>query len=199
MRENSSRNSACSIPDCGKPAIGRGWCSMHYKRWRLHGDPLKLAVKKLGPAQRWVLDVALKHEGDDCLTWPFYRSADGYGKFDYGGRPHNASRVVCELAHGAPSDAKLVAAHSCHNGHLGCVNPKHLRWATGSENERDKELNGTSNRGENHGGAKLTEEDVRAIRRLAAQARHKEIASMFGVSRWTVLDIARRKRWAWVE
>ncbi|MGA5820817.1 HNH endonuclease signature motif containing protein [Kitasatospora sp. NPDC094028] len=30
----------CLIPGCGKHAFGRGWCSMHYARWRTHGDPL---------------------------------------------------------------------------------------------------------------------------------------------------------------
>lgn len=25
---------------CGKPILGRGWCSMHYARWQDHGDPL---------------------------------------------------------------------------------------------------------------------------------------------------------------
>lgn len=30
----------CSIPDCGKPAYGHGWCSAHYSRWYRHGDPL---------------------------------------------------------------------------------------------------------------------------------------------------------------
>lgn len=30
--------SLCSIPDCGKPHYGRGWCRLHYKRWYTHGD-----------------------------------------------------------------------------------------------------------------------------------------------------------------
>lgn len=30
----------CSIDGCGKPVTGRGWCSMHWQRWRTHGDPL---------------------------------------------------------------------------------------------------------------------------------------------------------------
>lgn len=30
----------CTIEGCGKPVLGRGWCSMHYARWRFHGDPL---------------------------------------------------------------------------------------------------------------------------------------------------------------
>lgn len=31
--------SICSIPGCCKPARKRGWCHMHYRRWRVHGDP----------------------------------------------------------------------------------------------------------------------------------------------------------------
>ena len=28
----------CSVPDCQKPSAQRGWCPMHYQRWRQHGD-----------------------------------------------------------------------------------------------------------------------------------------------------------------
>jgi hypothetical protein len=34
------RGDPCSIEGCGKPVVGRGWCSMHYARWRTYGDPL---------------------------------------------------------------------------------------------------------------------------------------------------------------
>lgn len=30
----------CTITDCGKPHLARGWCRLHYKRWQAHGDPL---------------------------------------------------------------------------------------------------------------------------------------------------------------
>ena len=33
----------CSIPGCEKPSRGRGWCGTHWRRWRTHGDPLKVA------------------------------------------------------------------------------------------------------------------------------------------------------------
>lgn len=29
----------CKIDGCEKPRVGRGWCGMHYRRWRIHGDP----------------------------------------------------------------------------------------------------------------------------------------------------------------
>lgn len=29
----------CSIETCPKPSKARGWCSMHYGRWKRHGDP----------------------------------------------------------------------------------------------------------------------------------------------------------------
>ncbi len=33
-------NKKCSIEDCEHKHYGRGWCRMHWKRWRRHGDPL---------------------------------------------------------------------------------------------------------------------------------------------------------------
>ena len=30
----------CKIEGCPDPAAGRGWCSMHYQRWKHNGDPL---------------------------------------------------------------------------------------------------------------------------------------------------------------
>lgn len=30
----------CSISGCEKPAVGRGWCNLHWKRWKNHGDPM---------------------------------------------------------------------------------------------------------------------------------------------------------------
>jgi hypothetical protein len=35
-----AEQSVCSVPGCDKRAKTRGWCSAHYERWRLHGDPL---------------------------------------------------------------------------------------------------------------------------------------------------------------
>lgn len=35
----ATTNRTCSIDGCAKPAISRGWCPMHYRRWNLYGNP----------------------------------------------------------------------------------------------------------------------------------------------------------------
>jgi hypothetical protein len=37
----------CSVADCGGAVHCRGWCEMHYHRWRRHGDPM--VCKGRGP------------------------------------------------------------------------------------------------------------------------------------------------------
>lgn len=38
----------CIQSDCEKPAATRGWCSTHYRRWRLYGDPEYVTPRKRG-------------------------------------------------------------------------------------------------------------------------------------------------------
>lgn len=35
-----NRVSVCAIEDCERPAYARHWCSAHYQRYWVHGDPL---------------------------------------------------------------------------------------------------------------------------------------------------------------
>ena len=37
---------SCSIEDCPGPVIARGWCMKHYQRWRRHGDPIALLIRR---------------------------------------------------------------------------------------------------------------------------------------------------------
>lgn len=36
----------CSVEGCGAPHDAKGYCHSHYKRWKLHGNPL---IVKVGP------------------------------------------------------------------------------------------------------------------------------------------------------
>lgn len=47
--EPDSTKCFCSVSECKKPVIARGLCSMHWARWRKHGDPTKGAFRALPP------------------------------------------------------------------------------------------------------------------------------------------------------
>jgi hypothetical protein len=178
----------CSIEGCVSPSKARGWCSKHYQRWVRNQDPMKTVVAAAGSARDW-LTVHVGHEGDECLTWPYSRGAGGYASH-YGFVP---ARVMCEMVCGKPPSPAHEAAHACGNGHLACVNPRHLRWATPKENSADRKLHGRERLGEDQIEAKLRNSDVIAIRALSGS--QVELARQFGVSPTTIAKVQQRKTW----
>lgn len=184
----------CSIPDCTKPAITRGLCLMHYTRVLTHGDPNKRLVRR-GDARKFLHEVAIPYEGDDCLIWPFAKTK-GYGWIKHLGKGAYVHRVVCELVHGTPPNPNDVTRHSCGNGHLACCNPKHLSWGTAQANSDDCLSHGTRARGERQGSSKLTSEQVLEI--LSAKANAKALAKTYGVSRSQIDRIRTGRQWAWI-
>jgi hypothetical protein len=98
---------------------------------------------------------------------------------------------MCIAAHGKPKRDDLHAAHSC--GNPQCVNPKHIRWATPAENNQDKILHGTTNEGERHGNAKLTEKDVLEIR--ASRETLEALSARYNVSISVLSNVRNRKAW----
>jgi hypothetical protein len=50
VRTVSKVSRTCSVEGCGKPHYSRGWCHMHWIRWRRHGDPERISL----PARKYV-------------------------------------------------------------------------------------------------------------------------------------------------
>lgn len=188
----------CKIDGCCKPSRKRGWCSMHYARWLKAGDPLATKRENYGGAREYFNSKVLAYGGEDCLIWPFSRNANGYGQINIGGRPTTVSRLVCERTNGSPPTDKHQAAHTCGNGHLGCVSPSHMVWKTHAENQADKIEHNSQPKGSMHHWAKLTEREVLAIRRMLGSTTQRDIARAFGVSEMTISDIKRGRRWSWL-
>lgn len=181
----------CKIDGCDKASIARGWCRKHYMRVNRTGS---VEIKKRGKGCRF-LDKALSFAGDACLDWPFYIDRHGYGKVRFEGTPMAASRAVCILAHGAPQEEGLEAAHKC--GNRACVNPAHIYWATPLKNASDRISHGTHPKGSANGNAKLSEADVaEAKRRKARGESQAAIARHFGVTRQAIHGIFSGRNWA---
>jgi hypothetical protein len=139
--------------------------------------------KGKGAAVMWLFSHSM-YTGDDCLIFPFFRNPEtGYGSFGYCGEMLYAHRFMCELVNGPPSEEKPHASHNCGNGHLGCVNPNHLKWKTVSGNLLDRREHGTARRNEKGRFGGLTEDEVGMIRALKGIARQWELAIIFGVKR----------------
>jgi hypothetical protein len=186
----------CRIEGCGKRSQSYSLCPAHYWRLRTFGDPQGGGLRA-GDPMRFVLHAA-RYTGPDCLLWP-YATSSGYGVIRQGGRNRRATHLVCERAHGPSPSKEHVVAHSCGNGHLGCVTPHHLRWATQLENVADSIGHGTWAKGERLPQTKLRETDIPIVRALLRDGRTQaSIADQFGVSISCINQIKRNKAWRWV-
>lgn len=147
---------------------------------------------------RFFEDYVMPFTGDDCLMWPFARDRKGYGTMTFEKKNAFVHRVACILTHGQPPTAKHQAAHTCGHGRGGCCNPRHVRWATPSENHMDKVRHGTDHRGEKSPVSKLTKEQALEIIDLKGAQSCRVIAEQYGVSPSLVTSLWRGERWGWL-
>ena len=125
-----------------------------------------------------------------CWIWTASTFSSGYGKFKLDGRSRGAHQVSYE-ANVAPTHDGLCVLHRC-DVPL-CVNPDHLFLGTQADNMADRSAKGRTASGEAHGHAKLTEDDVRAIRK---DSRTQEaIAKDYGVTHPLISYIKNKKIW----
>lgn len=189
----------CSIEGCTRPRWARGWCSTHYRRWRIHGDVSVRLRPANGEALAFYHETVVPFREDKCLIWPFADNGHGYGRLCVNGRLELVSRLICTEEHGPPPSDAHEAAHSCGAGDRGCVARAHVRWATSAENHADKVGHDTHRRGERQWQAKLTADDVVTIRQAKGCISQTELAHRFGVSQSQISGIQSGKEWAWLK
>ena len=106
-----------------------------------------------------------------CWIWQRTRNEQGYGRTRDGKKMRLAHRTLYEREFGAVPHG-TVLHHLCGRGHLGCVNPRHMKPVKPSENARLGRA------------AKLRHDQVSEIRRLFEAGGHTKasLARQFGVS-----------------
>jgi hypothetical protein len=139
---------------------------------------------------------------DECWLWKGGITGYGYGQFCAGNKGFQAHRYSMLLHLGRALLSSLFVCHHCDN--RLCVNPKHLFVGTPADNSADMVRKGREShaaaRGEDKWTAKLTEEDVRSIRRLSAKGYSSgELSLMFGVSGWQIWAIKSNRQWRHVK
>ncbi len=103
-------------------------------------------------------------------------------------------RLVCRAFHGEPGILHNEAAHL--DGVRTNNHASNLKWCSKVENHSHKRFHGTHQAGERHPRAKLSEATAHvALQRLAAGQTCQEVANALSVSRSTIEDIRKRKKW----
>lgn len=137
---------------------------------------------------------------DDCWEWLGAKNPAGYGHVYYhsngikigGGYAH---RVIWYLMNNTSLIDGDCILHQCDNPK--CVNPNHLFVGTSSDNTRDMVRKGRHFtprlQGEKHGRAKLTTEQVKAIREDRRSV--SSIAKDFKVRPNQIIRIKKKLQW----
>ncbi|WP_135227571.1 HNH endonuclease signature motif containing protein [Deinococcus fonticola] len=145
-----------------------------------------------------------------CLEWQGSLANKGYGmigitgKHDQGERyKYLTHRVAWMLGTGEMPPADLMVCHRCDNP--ACVAIEHLFLGTNADNVRDMHEKGRAakidpviRRGDLNGRAKLTWDDVDAIRAEAAKGEYgiqTKLAKRYGLTQSAVNLIIKGKTW----
>jgi len=151
------------------------------------------------------ISTTKSYNGTPCIEWQQTRHRRGYGVCWFEGNMRNAQRVAWKLTKGSIPANKIIC-HHCDNP--PCVNPLHLFIGTNKENVADmvaKRRQGLTGRyssekrarGKAIGVSKLTEEQVKEIRRLYATGKfsQRDIGNKFGVTNQQICYIVNRRVW----
>lgn len=127
---------------------------------------------------------------DECWRWIGATFDErGYGVFTLKRKAVRAHRFAYYVAHGDPMPPGMVVMHTCDNP--SCVRPDHLVLGTQLDNVQDRQAKGRQATWRTHPRAKLTAEQVSAIR--MDERGQRTIAADYMVSRTLVQVIKQGK------
>jgi|CXWL01.1.fsa_nt_gi hypothetical protein len=192
----------CEVDFCSSNKHTAHYCLTHYRQHK-NGEEFKPVRKKsqdgLNEKARFYANVTIRN-AKYCWEWNGTINNYGYGvMYQYRAKRILAHRMSWIIYKGEIPDDKCIL-HKCDNRR--CVNPDHLFLGSRDDNNKDMVSKGRHNpygsrtgktAGEQHGGSKLTEKDVKMIRNSDQSG--SELARQLGVSKTTICDIKKRRIW----
>lgn len=169
---------------CGEPApIAK---LTNSRRGHVAGRPVRFinGHQNRPPGPRWISED--RGYSTPCHIWQWARNAAGYG-YNGGGFAHRKAWIAAN----GPLPDGLRVLHRCDVP--ACVNPEHLFVGTQAENVADMVAKRRSLGGTRNPSAKLTEDDVLAIR--ASHEPLGTLAKRYGVCKATVSDARTGRTW----
>jgi hypothetical protein len=163
------------------------------------GDPFRFVAnhhQKMMPkpdiAERFWTCV---QKTDTCWLWTG-ATVSGYGVVSVSGKVKKAHRVAYELTYG-PIDSSFHLMHSCDVRRCVREHPDHVHPGTKLENMHDAAQKDRTCHGEQMHNAKLTESDVRLIRKIyaAGGVTKSALAQQFHIHNVGIGKIIRRELW----
>ena len=163
--------------------------------------PAGIYERKYKPIEDRYWEKVDKRSEFECWEWTAALDTHGYGHIQRKGRTGGlvlSHRLAWELQNGdIPEEMHVL--HTCDN--RKCCNPDHLFLGDNQINVTDKMRKGRfkPNLGEQNGSAKLTEEQVKLIRRYCKLPKGRftwdTIAKLFGVAQSNISAIHNRRTW----
>lgn len=178
----------------------------HTRTHAVKGEPTKYIknhVNRISKNEQIALfwsRVSITADDNLCWLWTEKHDKDGYGKTWWNGKTERSHRVAWMYPdYSIPNEMFIL--HSCDNPI--CCNPKHLFIGTALDNNRDRERKGRGNqlKGEQHHMHKLTEDQVRDIRRryFMSNVSYSQLAHEYGVTPSNICMIVKNKTWQFDE
>ena len=156
------------------------------------GQRSKLSMGKFSPVSERFLEK-IDFSGK-CWCWTGATQRYGYGAITNGNKLQTATRYAYHLLVGKIPKG-LFVLHHCDNP--PCVRPSHLFLGTQKDNIDDAKSKGRIPVGENRSSSKLTENEVREIRRryAAGNVSIYLLGQRFGCTGKNIWLIVTRKTW----
>ena len=180
----------CSWEGCCAAVRAKGMCNTHYERVRCD----RVVPKFRSKTSVWE-KIDCSGGPDACWPWIGATRKGGYGVKTVNNRNEAVHRLVWVETNGPIPDG-LIVCHSCDNP--PCCNPRHHFLGTHADNAADRDAKGrhTTDRGERHYFAKLTDDDIRTIFALRSDKwTLREIGDKFGMTEQNAWFILKRKAW----